>query len=189
MKIGIDIDGVLYPWTDAANEAVIARFGVADPGPHRYWGWLKEQLAPDQWAWLWTDDGSYAAFSRMGLTYPGVVEAFLPLLKRHEVHFVTHRDPRRTAVLTSLFLQFHFHAHPWAGLHVVQNGTPKHRLADWDAFVDDKPETVENMLRHTGARVFAPVRPWNGELASNPYNGGRLIHYDDPAEVPACLGT
>lgn len=189
MRIGIDIDGVLYPWADAANAAVVAQFGVPDPGPHQHWEWLKEQVTQEQWHWLWTDEGQAAAFGDLGLTYPGVVEAFLTFLKdpRHRCHFVTHRDPRRSGARTAAYLARHFGAHPWAGTHVLQNGTPKWKLMDWDVFIDDKVETALDMLEHTRAQVFVPARPWNEELTwceSRGWNGTRrLIRYDDPAVV------
>jgi hypothetical protein len=118
-----------------------------------------------------------------------VVEAFNAVLKNPEnrCHFVTHRDPRHTALYTARFLRLHFGHHPWAGLHVVKSDVPKHGLMDWDVFVDDKPETVLAMLEYTRAQVFCPARPWNEDLIGYDGRGWtgapRLIRYDDPAQV------
>lgn len=188
MNIGIDIDGVLFPWSEAANEAVMEQFGVPDPGPHETWAHLMDRLTPDQWNWLWGTEGSDRVFGQGWRIYPGAREAFLKVLRpsEHRCHFVTHRDPRRTATWTAMYLARHFRAHPWAGVHVLQNAVPKHSLMEWDVFVDDKPSTVLDMLAHTRARVFAPMRPWNTELASltNP----RFTYYDDPAVVAEAVG-
>lgn len=184
MKVGVDIDGVLYPWDDCARDALVERFGIERPGPSLSWTWLKENITGEQWAWLWTAQGQDATFSRLDV-YPGVVPAFNAILKAgHEVHFVTHRDPRRTAVPTAEFLSAHFRRHPWAGVHVIQNGTPKRSLARWDVFVDDKPETVLGMLVNTRAHVFCPYRPWNAELDGlDGIASPRLTRYADPRAV------
>ncbi len=165
MLIGIDIDGVIFPWADVANEALVRRFGIADPGPHTSWFHIKDTIAPEHWEWLWTKEGQEVVFSQSSPVYDGVVEAILALLKAgHEVHFVTHRDPRRTAIHTARYLDRHFGKHPWGGLHIVQNATEKADLLDWDVFVDDKPETVTSLLVSSDAHVFMPDRPWNQEL-------------------------
>jgi hypothetical protein len=118
----------------------------------------------------------------MELVYPGVVEAFNAILgSGHYCHFVTHRDPCRAGLATAMYLTRHFGAHQWQGLHVTKNGTPKHDLAPWDVFVDDKPQTVSELLLKTRAHVFAPVRAWNDELL--PYVSERFTYYTDPREV------
>lgn len=178
MNIGIDIDGVLFPWADLANEAVMERFGIPDPGPHDNWLHLKEHTTGEQWAWLWSAEGQDVVFSQVERTYPDAIEAVLALLKSGaHVHFVTHRDPRRAAGHTADFLERHFGAHPWAGVHVVQNSVEKHALMNWDVFIDDKVETVRSMLEHTRAKVFAPVRPWNSELRGPEHPRFTRYHY------------
>lgn len=181
MRIGIDIDGVLYPWTECANEALVAQFGIEDPGDHLHWDWVKEKVTKEQWAWLWSEEGQAASFGNWRRCYAGTSEAFGAILgSGHECHFVTHRDPAKASVDTALFLAHHFGRRSWAGLHVL-SGAPKHQLMEWDVFIDDKPETVLDMLIQTRAQVFAPVRPWNAELAG--YDTPRLIRYADPTEV------
>lgn len=180
MRIGIDIDGVLYPWTDYANAAVMRQFGVPDPGEHLHWDHLLEQVGQERFGWLWTLDAAEEVFGWRG-TYPGVAKAFGSILDSgHECHFVTHRNPALTGALTANFLEYHFGHKKWAGLHVLSR-TPKHTVLEWDVFIDDKPDTVLDMLKHTDAKVFAPARPWNTRLV--PFAGTRLIRYDDPSQV------
>lgn len=184
MRIGFDIDGVLFPWTDVANEAVVARFDLADPGPHTDWDYLRRTIPPSCWRWVWSREGQDTIFSQVGRVYPGIVEVVNALLKDdHDVHFVTHRDPRRTAVYTSTFLSLHFGRHPWAGVHVVQNNVRKSRLLRWDAFVDDKPETVWDLLGEERIKVFAPAQPWNTELEDELL----LTRYTDPRQILEAL--
>lgn len=176
MLIGVDIDGVLYPWEEVVRDVVRERFDIELP-TMAYWDAYKDALGSERWAWLWTREGSDAMFGQVGRIYPGVADAITALLKsgRHDVHFVTHRDPRRTAVHTATFLALHFGRHPWGGVHVLRNGMPKRRLARWDVFVDDKPETCWDFLANSNAKVFTPVRPWNTELDEEP-DVTRYVH-------------
>lgn len=184
MRIGIDIDGVLFPWDDVAAEAVASRFRIPNPGASGHWYHLRDTLPPTAWRWLWSEEGQNAVFSQVGRTYPGIVEVVRSLLKvGHEVHFVTHRDPRRTALHTATFLSIHFGRHPWAGVHVIQNDVRKARLLRWDAFVDDKPETVLDLLGEERIKVLCPARPWNTELEDELF----LTRYTDPLQILEAL--
>jgi hypothetical protein len=184
-RVGVDIDGVIYPWDDCARDALVVRFGIERPEPSTSWNFLKERLEPAHWDWLWSAEGQREAFGQEWRAYPGIVGVVKALLRegRHEVHFVTHRDPRRTGVATARYLARQFGGHPWAGLHIVRNSTRKRTLGVWDAFIDDKPETVADFLANTNARVACPVRPWN-EGPLRPAAGVEgFLHYDDPAEL------
>jgi hypothetical protein len=100
----------------------------------------------------------------------------------HEVHFVTHRDPRRTLHHTAGFLGRHFGGLPWAGVHSIKSRTPKRTLARWDVLVDDKPDTVFDVVRRETTMVFAPLRPWNAdELAGR--ESAHLHVYHDPGDI------
>lgn len=187
MKIGIDIDGVLFDWAGAANQAAMDKFGIPDPGPHVTWGHLKDTVTGKQWAWLWSAEGSDVVFSQINSCYSDAVCAVNDILAAgHKVHFVTHRDPRHTASHTAFFLRRHFGRRPWAGLHLVQRATAKRTLGRFDAFVDDKPETVYDFLWNTEAHVFAPVRPWNAEELGDVTDAG-FTHYSDPQEIVSWL--
>ena len=187
MTIGCDIDGVLFPWERIARDVLEIEFGVK-LAESTYWTYLKDVLPRAQWDWLWSREGQDKIFGRTWARYPEAVEAVNALLKAgHRVHFVTHRDPRRTALHTAEFLDLHFGGHPWAGVHVIQNHVQKRRLASWDVFVDDKPETVFDFLANTRAQVFSPVRPWNVDELESVYGptpeGCPLIHYTDPTVI------
>lgn len=189
MNVGLDIDGVIFPWADVVNKAVVGKFGIDDPGPHESWQHLKTRISGDQWNWVWSAAGQDYVFGHTFQIYTGAAETFNALLRdpQYRTHFVTHRDPRRAGVNTALYLAHHFGGHPWAGMHVIQNACEKHTLMDWDVFVDDKPETVRAMLANTDAMVFAPARPWNTELAS--LRHPRFLRYHYPAVILDVLGV
>ena len=167
MRIGIDIDGVLFPFDTVARH-VLARYfpGHKVPQqPSKSWSALKGEVAPELWRWLWSPRGQATVFSQSKRCYRDAVQVVRALLASsdHEVHFVTHRDPAITGIYTSRFLAEHFDGLRWAGLHMLgqQATMTKRHLARWDVFVDDKPETVFEFLMHTDTQVFAPRRPWN----------------------------
>ncbi len=177
MRIGVDIDGVLFPWDTVAREAIADRFGI-NLGPSDRWYAIKETAGKPAWKWLWSREGQDHVFGQVSQCYPDAVEAVRALiLGGHKVHFVTHRDPARTLGHTAAFLEAHFQGTRWAGVHSARK-TPKRTLGPWDVFVDDKPDTVRDFVANTGARVFAPRRTWNAELGV--YVFPTFTYYDDP---------
>jgi len=183
MLIGIDIDGVLFRFNEAANASLMDKFGIPDPGPWTSWNYLKDVITPEQWSWLWTPQGTDATFGQMEQVYPNAVRQFGRILKSgHDCHFVTHRDPARAGWATALFLERHFGKAGFEGVHVLRASVKKHSLAPWDVFIDDKAETVMDLLIMTRAHVFAPVRPWNDELLAFTQSR-RFTFYDDPRQV------
>jgi hypothetical protein len=194
--VGWDIDGVLYPWADAANEAVAEKFGIPNPGDHLVWGHLQEVLPDEAWRWLWKKEGQDAIFSQTERVYPDAVEAVRRSMraKGTHVHFVTHRDPVRTTGFTAAFLHRHFGRMKWAGVHVLDASVDKWSLLPWDVFADDKIQTCEEMLFNTSAQVFMPARPWNEPMEGFEFNawpGGRnrFLRYRTPLEVAEWIET
>jgi hypothetical protein len=186
VRIGIDIDGVLFPFDTVARHVLHQRFprhNVPEQ-PSKSWSALKGEVAPELWRWLWSPRGQDAVFSQTKRRYPDAIQVVRKLLTSpdHEVHFVTHRDPAITGTYTSRFLAEHFDGLRWAGLHMLgqRSTVPKWKLARWDVFVDDKPETVHAFTSGTFTQVFAPRRPWNeSELEDNLY----LTVYDNPGVI------
>lgn len=181
-RVGIDIDGVLYPWTDAANQVCMQEFGIPDPGSHTTWYHLKDKVTGEQWKWVWSPEGMRKIFGTLR-TYPNA-DMFRGLLDdpRLECHFVTHRDPAILAGITADFLTYLFPDSSWEGL-IVTKGTPKIALYDWDYFVDDRSETVAEFLDGTDTFVFMPNRPWNTVTQGYYHWNERLYIYNDPQEV------
>ena len=180
MRIGVDIDGVLFPWDQVARWSVRNQFGddACPSETSTHWKGLKDELTKEQWRWVW-GEGRGHVFGSLDC-YPDAVWAVSDLIRMgHEVHFVTHRDPATTLHHTAGFLRYHFDG-PWAGVHSVRSTTPKETLADWDVFIDDKPETILRFLELERTKVFAPRRTWN-EAELDGVQG--LVYYDDAREI------
>lgn len=180
MRIGIDVDGTLYRWTTSVNAAVEERFGVAGlDDPHPRWDYLREVLTPEQWRWVWSRDAAEAVFGRRDMAYPGSRRAVNSICAEHEVHFVTHRNPRVLTGVTGQWLASRYFG--YAGVHVLYHSVSKVGLADWDVFVDDKAETIAE-FENAGVRILIPDRPWNVGCGS-----GRE-RFDDWRDVPRLIG-
>lgn len=157
-RIGVDIDGTLYHWTRAANEAVEDKFGITGLTEHTYWNYLHDTISPEQWAWIWSDGPAEEIFGRSDLIFDGCQDVVNDLCKEHEVHFVTHRNPELTAGITSDWLAYHFSK--YAGVHVVSSSVDKTTLGNWDLFIDDKPDTIESFEK-VGIPILVPSRLYN----------------------------
>lgn len=173
MRIGVDIDGTLYPWTLSVNEAVQEKFGVEGLTEHTHWNYLYDLVTKEQWAWIWSEEAAEAVFGRPNY-YDGSVEAVRELIKEHEIHFVTHRNPTFVSEITARWIRHYFEG--YAGLHVLDNKVSKTSLGNWDVFIDDKPDTIEEFLVRTDTLMFVPSRLWNQDV-----EGG--IRFDDWNEV------
>ena len=185
MKIGIDLDGVLYNWDAEARALLNERYGDVSPNTSTSWYGLRSEVTKSAWNWLWSPEGQALAFGNLASVYEDMVDTAAALMEAdHEVHFVTHRDPRNAAVPTAQLLQHHFWRHRWAGLHLIRSTTQKCDLSRFDVFVDDRPETIYGFMdRRPGTKLFAPSRPWNTELAEDMDDDDRVEVYTDAADV------
>jgi uncharacterized HAD superfamily protein len=167
MRIGLDIDGVMYMWQKTACymiREVLPNSPYKDaPLREEFWSgwdWLKTQIAPEHWEWLWTEGVRLGLF-RYGHLYPGTIQAVRTLAEQgHEVVLITHRPqsavPDTLAWLALLNL-------PLAGLHLLTNAEPKSRVRPMcDVYLDDKPDNIVDLCENTDAeRVVLMRRPWN----------------------------
>lgn len=162
MLIGLDIDGCIYPWTLAANEAVAERYGLEGLTEHTHWDYLKDRLDDEGWKWLWSPDAASEVFGRMDMIYEGAQEVIQALCDEHEVHFVTHRNPARCGALTAIYLAHYFKG--YKGVHILDNSVSKVGVLKFDVFIDDKHETIcefQGAWDGVAPLILAPARPWN----------------------------
>jgi len=167
MRIGLDIDGVCYMWQKTAcymiREVLPNSLYKDLPLREEFWSrwdWLKDQITPEHWEWLWTEGVRLGLF-RYGHMYPGTIQAVRTLAEQeHEVVLITHRPksavPDTLAWLGLLNL-------PLSGLHLLTNVEPKSRVRPMcDVYLDDKPDNVEDLFENTDAKAVVLMRrPWN----------------------------
>lgn len=164
MRIGLDIDGVMYKWDKTARYMLRE---VLPNSPYKQlltveskgWDWIKENVAPEHWKWLW-NEGVRLGLFRYGHLYPGTIQAVRRLAEIGEVVLITHR-PKEAVTDTLAWLGLL--NLPIAGLHLLTAGEPKSLVQPTcDVYLDDKPANVEDLAKHTTARTVCLMRrPWN----------------------------
>lgn len=187
LRIAVDLDGTVYPWSQAVNEYLEWMYELDPIGDHKHWDYLEQRILPYQWEQIWSYQAAEGVFGREDLIYPGAKKAVQQLCNEHEVHFVTHRHPCRTAEVTGRWLRAHFRN--YAGVHLVTNRCGKDTLGEWDVVIDDKPSTLEAFFIRDLSLVLAPVRPWNRDFLDewSEINVYAFHSFTDWADVPALI--
>lgn len=170
--LGIDLDGVVFDWANSAVRT-LRQYDYPAPSPDEWQGWnyLQENVSPEAWQWLWRH-GLRNMFGN-GQAYPGATTALHYLESKAHVAFLTQR-PRKIADVTLDWLARHG-LRPFAVVHL--DGCKAH-VFDCVAYVEDRPKNLWDLV-DTGAKVFAPVRPWNQEVHSDP----RIHSYEHWGEI------
>jgi len=163
MRVGFDLDGVLYNFGDSVHRYLI-HIGKGDlwksgPTPTPYWNWYKD--------WGWTteqflelcNDGADAGFIFSGPTREGAVEAVGRVAQLgHEIIIVTDRS---------------FGTHPgvsqkntteWLAQHGIEYDelvfSPDKTCVPTDMFVEDKLANYDALV-NCGTPTWLINRAWN----------------------------
>ena len=164
IRIGMDIDGVLYQWSKTARymlREVLPNSPYTKDGPmgkeSAYWNYIPEHVAPEHWKWLWTEGVRLGMF-RHGHIYPGAIQAMRRLAEIGDVIIITHR-PKAAVQDTLAWLVYQDFT--LAGVHLLTNMEPKSTVRPkCDIYLDDKPENIEDLLTIC-PQVYMMDRPWN----------------------------
>ena len=154
MRLGIDMDGILYKWEESARFLIECKFGRKLP-VSAYWDAIKDKIPNNEWQWLWTGGIKHGLF-RHGHCYRGSIEALHALAKDHEIIIITKR-PKAAREDTLAWLAFH--KIPTDEVHIIGPGGLKSRIA-CGLYVDDSME-VATELELAGLRCLLWKRPWN----------------------------
>jgi uncharacterized HAD superfamily protein len=163
MRIGVDLDGVLYEWEKTARymlREVLPNSPYPKDGPlgqtSADWNYIENNVDPEHWGWLWTEGVGLGLF-RHGHMFPGTIKYMRMLADLGEVIIITHR-PKAAVPDTLAWLGYQ--QLPLSGIHILTNEEPKSGVKV-DYFIDDKVENCLDVYQNTGATVFLMNRPWN----------------------------
>lgn len=159
--IGVDLDGVLYPFTEDARVVVSEFLGIhpVELDTPKVWDFMSEQWGVDQatfWRVWYEDVNRGGGWSRMP-PVPGSIEGLHDLKSAgHSIHIVTSR--KGGEMNTARWIQTH--DIPYDTLHI---GRDKTRV-NIDILVDD---WEKNWLEVTaaGSRCLIWDQPWNAHVA------------------------
>lgn len=181
LKIGVDIDGVLYPFDLAARSLLHLRgvdVRVADDA--EYWNHTAALVGKDAWEWIW-GPGRRQVFESAP-PYPGSIKAMRQLEQLVRIVYVTHR-PLDVAHVTLRWLAYH-KLNPHAVIHA--SGEKKSQYAtDCIAFIEDRADNAREIADATDAQVWVPCRTWNSDVGTVPEDVARqnLRTFTDWKEV------
>jgi len=166
VRIGLDIDGVMYKWDKTARYMLRE---VLPDSPYKetlkqeaqHWDWIKDNVSPEHWDWLWTEGVRLGLF-RYGHLYSGTIQAVRKLATLGEVVLITHR-PKQAVNDTLDWLAFQ--QLPISGVHLLTNMEPKSQVQpECDVYLDDKAENVLDLAKNTSGEAYLMRRPWNMTL-------------------------
>lgn len=166
MRIGIDIDGVLYQWDKTARymlREVLPNSPYKKDGPlgkeSTHWDYIKEHVDSDHWRWLWKEGVELGLF-RYGHLYPGSIVAMRQLATLGELVLITHRPKQ---ALNDTLAWLGYLDLPVAEFHFMNHEQPKSSVRpQCDVYLDDKIENCEDLAKNTKASLVALMdRPWN----------------------------
>lgn len=167
MRIGIDMDEVLYCWERTARYLIRNVYvGPLDEydlsKPFTEWD-VDKQVGQEAYNWLFDPKGGIkAGLFRHGHVVTGAMLG-VRWLKRegHELVIVTHR-PETGVQDTLAWIDFHFgkeDPYPWSGVNILSGGQPKTNV-DWDLIIDDSIANA-NAAQEAGRAAIVFGAAWN----------------------------
>lgn len=164
MRVGVDVDDVLFPWYERAHAACVAA-GITNGVEPCTWSPFDEYGCEPQ---AWYDALEVATLSGelySGDPYPGAVDALIRLQDAgHSVHLVTARGFLAHGNLIKA------QTVEWLGTYGVPHDTltfsPDKTIVRTDVFADDSERNV-TALRAAGIRVCLIDAPHNRHMTGH----------------------
>jgi len=192
MRLGVDIDGVLYDWEGYARETL--QYGEVWGLPEKltdeqykalypqisHWDRIEEVVGKKNWDWFWANQNMLKSYLGPN-DYRDNVLAMEDLSQRHEVYLITNR-PRDCRWQTYHWLSTYGDDHPsqLAGVIHCKDKTAVARGLGITVVVDDRPSELEKYLAMPEClTVYGVRRPWNDRLRDDP----RIRWVDDLTEM------
>lgn len=160
MKIGIDIDDVIYPWYTQAHKVIEAQGGTGGVVPKTWYPYIEYGMSRDEWRdrlGAATIDGSLFL---QGEPIEGAVEAVELLGRIGHVHFITSRGylPSGAVAQAQTVLWLAGHGFAYDALTFTESKGD----VDIDFMVDDMIRNLE-ACRNRGAAGALINRSWNAD--------------------------
>jgi len=166
LKIGIDVDGVVYDFVSAFRGLAQQTFGKDFPTTSSDWDFSNWGFTADEYKHLWTRvRGSLDWFLDNERPYSFAVES-LSRLKNHELYFITTRCPTQgESVLRQTQLQLNKLGVEFPTVVVRFDKGPVVKGLSLDFYIDDY---VENLKRaeecSPNTKLFLVSQTYNNQL-------------------------
>ena len=193
MRVGLDIDGVIYKWADTARYLLNTQRGYS-LGESTHWDYLQYNVSGEDWNWLWKEGVQLGLF-RYGHLYKGAIEGIKALAALAEIHVVTHR-PQQAINDTLAFLSY-LTGTPemlgvFSGVHILTEQEPKSSIGA-DVYIDDSADVADELVRAQRVCLLWD-RPWNQgfqhatlfQRATRVRSWEEVLRYIDNLKESAC---
>ena len=158
MIIACDLDGVCFDYDGAARYMLRHYRGQKHLiYPSTDWDYIERMVSPEDWQWLQNEAPKLGLY-RYGHVIRGAIVGIHAIQERgHEIHFVTHRP--KLAVQDTLDWLSYVRLRP-AGVRILTDQEPKRDMGA-DLYIDDKRETIADIMVNTGRKAICFDQPWN----------------------------
>lgn len=158
MRIGVDLDGVVYSYQSAACHLLNTYRGYnLDWRDWNTWDWIHQVSTKEDQQWLMSEGITKGLF-RYGHIQKNAIEGIGGLREMgHDIVFITHRPP--AAVQSTLDFLSYARLSPSA-VHILSNEEPKKSI-ECDVYVDDKPQTIADIVVNTPKHGILYAQRWN----------------------------
>jgi hypothetical protein len=164
MRIGLDLDGVIYHWTQSASIYLngLAREKKWEPLEETpEWGHFKHVYGEEIWAKFWTSPHVEAVFAS-AKPYFGTLTFVSRLCKEHDVRVITSRPESVRRITLENWLRDFPADIPSFFFSPTRRVASKGEL-DVDLYIDDHPY-ADDLAAVTGKPVLSPARRYNQRL-------------------------
>jgi hypothetical protein len=159
IRLGLDIDGVIYKWPETARYLLLTHWGLENVS---FEGRIENHIPAEINAWLWSEGVKDHGLFRYGSIYKGSRE-FLAKIEPFCDNVIITRRPFNAIPDTLDWLAYQ--KLPTAEIHIVGPNKSKSEVTPHcDVYLDDEIGNVNDFLENTKARVIMPDRPWNQDL-------------------------
>lgn len=182
VRVGLDLDGVIYKWQDTAiylldSQRKVSHITYKDWG---YWDYLKTEISDADWKWLWSDGVTNHGLFRYGSIFKGSRE-FLQRMESYCDNVVITSRPPSAVRDTMDWLSYQ--KVPTSEVHIIST-TPKSQVQpQCDVYIDDATHNCLDLLQHTEGEVVMPDRPWNQDFGDEPEGFHRTTSWEEIEKI------
>lgn len=160
VRLGLDVDGVLYRFQDTAIYLLETHRGAKlsyDEWSH--WDYPKDKITGRDWKWLWSEAITNHGLFRYGSIFKGSRE-FLTETAPYCDNIVITSRPSEAVQDTLDWLAYQ--KLPTAEIHILGSNQSKSKVKPrCDIYIDDATHNAQDLLERTTGKIILPDRPWN----------------------------
>lgn len=154
-RLGLDVDGVLYPWEETARAAILDEFGIAlDYSTH--WDDIKNSITDPVWQWIWNKNGGLGRIFSIGEPFRGTFSATYKLSQIADIVIIT--STPKDAIWERLSW-LDRNGFDFSEIHITMQ--KKSLVPRCDVYIDDAPHNIEDLRQFKESTIIVWDRPWN----------------------------